>query len=95
VQRLTSMSVGKNLSPLSFIFALQRPLPFYAFDEDMFFRCKQQATLAQFIVVSLRRPMIESAERTIGVTREELYLLGLNCSRTPRPEVLLIIVLTN
>ncbi|WP_343232365.1 hypothetical protein [Trichormus sp. NMC-1] len=30
---------------------------------------KQQAEQAQFIVVSLRRPMIESAERTIGVTQ--------------------------
>jgi chromosome segregation protein len=83
VQRLTSMSGGeKSLTALSFIFALQRyrPSPFYAFDEvDMFLdganverlarMIKQQATLAQFIVVSLRRPMIESAERTIGVTQ--------------------------
>ncbi|MBF2075289.1 MAG: hypothetical protein IGS50_16225, partial [Synechococcales cyanobacterium C42_A2020_086] len=30
---------------------------------------KHQAQQAQFIVVSLRRPMIESAERTIGVTQ--------------------------
>ena len=30
---------------------------------------KHQATLAQFMVVSLRRPMIESAQRTIGVTQ--------------------------
>jgi chromosome segregation protein len=30
---------------------------------------KQQALQAQFIVVSLRRPMIESAERIIGVTQ--------------------------
>jgi chromosome segregation protein len=30
---------------------------------------KQEAQQAQFIVVSLRRPMIESAERTIGVTQ--------------------------
>ena len=83
VQRLASMSGGeKSLTALSFIFALQRyrPSPFYAFDEvDMFLdganverlakMIKQQATLAQFIVVSLRRPMIESAERTIGVTQ--------------------------
>ncbi|MBF2065064.1 MAG: chromosome segregation protein SMC [Calothrix sp. C42_A2020_038] len=83
VQRLASMSGGeKSLTALSFIFALQkyRPSPFYAFDEvDMFLdganverlakMVKQQAQLAQFIVVSLRRPMIESAERTIGVTQ--------------------------
>ncbi|MGB7444720.1 MAG: chromosome segregation protein SMC [Coleofasciculaceae cyanobacterium] len=83
VRRLASMSGGeKSLTALSFIFALQRyrPSPFYAFDEvDMFLdganverlarMIKQQATLAQFIVVSLRRPMIESSERTIGVTQ--------------------------
>ncbi|QSJ15712.1 chromosome segregation protein SMC [Nostoc sp. UHCC 0702] len=83
VQRLASMSGGeKSLTALSFIFALQRyrPSPFYAFDEvDMFLdganverlakMIKQQAKQAQFIVVSLRRPMIESAERTIGVTQ--------------------------
>ncbi len=83
VQRLASMSGGeKSLTALSFIFALQRyrPSPFYAFDEvDMFLdganverlarMIKQQTTSAQFIVVSLRRPMIESSERTIGVTQ--------------------------
>ncbi|NRB09002.1 MAG: chromosome segregation protein SMC [Richelia sp.] len=83
VRRLASMSGGeKSLTALSFIFALQRyrPSPFYAFDEvDMFLdganverlakMIKQQAQEAQFIVVSLRRPMIESAERTIGVTQ--------------------------
>ncbi|MGH7998915.1 MAG: chromosome segregation protein SMC [Brasilonema sp.] len=83
VQRLASMSGGeKSLTALSFIFALQRyrPSPFYAFDEvDMFLdganverlakMIKQQAQQAQFIVVSLRHPMIESAERTIGVTQ--------------------------
>jgi chromosome segregation protein len=83
VQRLSSMSGGeKSLTALSFIFALQRyrPSPFYAFDEvDMFLdganverlakMIKQQAGQAQFIVVSLRRPMIEASERTIGVTQ--------------------------
>lgn len=83
VQRLASMSGGeKSLTALSFIFSLQRyrPSPFYAFDEvDMFLdganverlakMIKHQAMQAQFIVVSLRRPMIESAERTIGVTQ--------------------------
>ncbi len=83
VQRLSSMSGGeKSLTALSFIFALQRyrPSPFYAFDEvDMFLdgsnverlssMIKQEAQQAQFIVVSLRRPMIEASERTIGVTQ--------------------------
>lgn len=83
VQRLASMSGGeKSLTALSFIFALQRyrPSPFYAFDEvDMFLdganaerlakMIRQQAQQAQFIVVSLRRPMIESSEQTIGVTQ--------------------------
>ncbi|MDX2256679.1 MAG: chromosome segregation protein SMC [Pseudanabaenaceae cyanobacterium bins.39] len=83
VQHLSSMSGGeKSLTALSFIFALQRyrPSPFYAFDEvDMFLdganverlskMVRKQASLAQFIVVSLRRPMIEASERTIGVTQ--------------------------
>lgn len=83
VQRLASMSGGeKSLTALSFIFALQRyrPSTFYAFDEvDMFLdganverlarMIKRQSEQAQFIVVSLRRPMIQSAERTIGVTQ--------------------------
>ncbi len=95
VQRLASMSGGeKSLTALSFIFALQRyrPSPFYAFDEvDMFLdganverlarMIKQQAQQAQFIVVSLRRPMIESAQRTIGVTQARgayTQVLGIN-----------------
>ncbi|MEA5573754.1 chromosome segregation protein SMC [Calothrix sp. UHCC 0171] len=83
VQRLASMSGGeKSLTALSFIFALQkyRPSPFYAFDEvDSFLDgfnverlskvVREQSSSAQFIVVSHRRPMIESAERTIGVTQ--------------------------
>jgi len=83
VQRLTSMSGGeKSLTALSFIFALQkyRPSPFYAFDEvDMFLdgsnverlarMIKSQTEQAQFIVVSLRRPMMEASQRTIGVTQ--------------------------
>ncbi len=83
IQRLSSMSGGeKSLTALSFIFALQhyRPSPFYGFDEvDMFLdganveklsrMVQKQAKLAQFIVVSLRRPMIEASEQTIGVTQ--------------------------
>ena len=95
VRRLASMSGGeKSLTALSFIFALQRyrPSPFYAFDEvDMFLdganverlsrMIKRQAEQAQFIVVSLRRPMIEAAQRTIGVTQARgayTQVLGIN-----------------
>ncbi|MEB3268727.1 MAG: chromosome segregation protein SMC, partial [Leptolyngbya sp.] len=95
VRRLASMSGGeKSLTALSFIFALQRyrPSPFYAFDEvDMFLdganverlskMIKHQAQQAQFIVVSLRRPMIEAAQRTIGVTQARgayTQVLGIN-----------------
>lgn len=97
VQRLSSMSGGeKSLTALSFIFALQRyrPSPFYAFDEvDMFLdganveklskMIQQQAKSAQFIVVSLRRPMIEAAQRTIGVTQAKgayTQVLGIKLS---------------
>jgi chromosome segregation protein len=34
-------------------------------------RVKKAASNAQFIVVSLRKPMIEAAERTIGVTMQQ------------------------
>ena len=98
VRRLASMSGGeKSLTALSFIFALQRyrPSPFYAFDEvDMFLdganverlskMIQQQAQQAQFIVVSLRRPMIEAAERTIGVTQARgayTQVLGINLAK--------------
>jgi chromosome segregation protein len=63
------------------IFSLQRycPSPFYAFDEvDIFLdganveklskMIRKQAQQAQFIVVSLRSPMIKASENTIGVT---------------------------
>ncbi|WP_298617663.1 chromosome segregation protein SMC [uncultured Thermosynechococcus sp.] len=95
VQRLASMSGGeKSLTALSFIFALQRyrPSPFYAFDEvDMFLdganverlakMIQQQSQEAQFLVVSLRRPMIEAAEHTIGVTQargQHTQVIGLD-----------------
>jgi chromosome segregation protein len=85
VQRLEAMSGGeKSLTALAFLFAIQqyRPAPFYAFDEiDMFLdgynadkvaqRIMKSSANAQFIVVSLRKPMIESAVRTIGVTMQQ------------------------
>ncbi len=81
MQRLEAMSGGeKSLTALSFIFALQwhNPAPFYAFDEvDMFLdglnvdrlakMVRKQANLAQFIVVSLRKPMLQQSDRSIGV----------------------------
>lgn len=84
-QRLEGMSGGeKSLTALAFVFAIQKymPAPFYAFDEvDMHLdginveklseMIKYQAKNTQFIVVSLRKPMIESANRTIGVTQKE------------------------
>lgn len=85
LQRLEAMSGGeKSLTALSLLFAIQqyRPAPFYAFDEiDMFLdsvnaekvarRIQNAASNAQFIVVSLRKPMIEAAKRTIGVSMQE------------------------
>jgi len=85
LQRLEAMSGGeKSLTALSLLFAIQqyRPAPFYAFDEiDMFLdgmnaervakHIMKSAANAQFIVVSLRKPMIEAAKRTIGVAMQE------------------------
>ncbi|MDP2845908.1 MAG: chromosome segregation protein SMC, partial [Candidatus Methanoperedens sp.] len=85
LQRLEAMSGGeKSLTALSLLFAIQqyRPAPFYAFDEiDMFLdgmnaervakHITTSAANAQFIVVSLRKPMIEAAKRTIGVAMQE------------------------
>ncbi|MCQ1534121.1 chromosome segregation protein SMC [Methanosarcina sp. KYL-1] len=85
LQRIEAMSGGeKSLTALAFIFAIQqyRPAPFYAFDEiDMFLdgwnvervsrRVKESGSKVQFIVVSLRKPMIQAANRTIGVTMQE------------------------
>jgi len=84
MQRLESMSGGeKSLTALAFVFAIQRylPAPFYAFDEvDMHLdginaeklaqMIKSQSSKTQFVVVSLRKPMIEAADRTIGVTQK-------------------------
>ncbi|MBS1194214.1 MAG: smc, partial [Methanomicrobia archaeon] len=85
VHLLSALSGGeKSLTTLAFIFAIQKylPAPFYAFDEvDMFldgFNVEQIASMirelagqAQFIIVSLRKPMIDSADRILGVTLRE------------------------
>ncbi len=84
-QRLGSLSGGeKALTALAFVFAIQRymPSPFYAFDEvdasldtmnveRIAQMVQNQSKDTQFIVVSHRKPMIESANRTIGVTQKE------------------------
>jgi len=83
--RLEAMSGGeKSLTALAFIFAIQRfkPAPFYALDEiDMFLdgaNVEKVAKLindisevAQFMVVSLRKPMIQEARYILGVTIQE------------------------
>ena len=82
VHLLSSLSGGeKSLTTLAFIFSIQRfvPAPFYAFDEvDMSLdganveriasMVKELAPSSQFVIVSLRKPMIDAAERIMGVT---------------------------
>jgi chromosome segregation protein len=82
VRLLSALSGGeKSLTTLAFIFSIQKhlPAPFYALDEvDMFldgYNVERIATLirelstnVQSVIVSLRKPMIESADRVIGVT---------------------------
>jgi chromosome segregation protein len=82
VHLLSSLSGGeKSLTTLAFIFSIQRyiPAPFYAFDEvDMSLdganveriasMVTDLAPTSQFIIVSLRKPMIDAAQRIMGVT---------------------------
>jgi len=82
VHLLSSLSGGeKSLVTLAFIFSIQKymPAPFYALDEvDMFLdgsnveriatMIKDLSANAQSVIVSLRKPMIERADRIIGVT---------------------------
>ena len=84
-QKLNSLSGGeKSLTALAFVFAIQQymPAPFYALDEvdsnldgmnveRLSEIIGEQAKNTQFIVVSHRKPMIESASRTIGVSQKE------------------------
>ena len=83
--RLEAQSGGEqSLIALSLLLAIQRykPAPFYVFDEvDMHLdginieraakMIKRCARNIQFIVISLREPMIEAADRTIGVAMQE------------------------
>ena len=82
VHLLSALSGGeKSLTTLAFIFAIQQymPAPFYALDEvDMFLDGSNVGRIAamisdltgsaQSIIVSLRKPMIERADRIVGVT---------------------------
>lgn len=82
VHLLSALSGGeKSLTTLAFIFSIQQyiPAPFYAFDEvDMSLdgsnveriatMIRELAQTSQFIIVSLRKPMIEGADRILGVT---------------------------
>ncbi len=82
VHLLSALSGGeKSLTTLAFIFSIQQymPAPFYAFDEvDMSLdgsnveriasMIRTIAAESQFIIVSLRKPMIDSADRIVGVT---------------------------
>ncbi len=82
VHLLSALSGGeKSLTTLAFIFSIQQymPAPFYAFDEvDMSLdgsnveriasMIRTIASESQFIIVSLRKPMIDSADRIVGVT---------------------------
>ena len=83
--RLEAMSGGeKSLTALAFIIAIQgyRPAPFYVFDEvdqnldgwnveRVAERVEKSSAEAQFIVISLRKPMLEQSNRIIGVTQTE------------------------
>ncbi len=103
MQRIEALSGGeKSLTALSFVFAFQRyaPAPFYAFDEvDMMLdgsnaerlarMVKRQSGSAQFVVVSLRRPMIENADHAIGVSlRSDGYsrVVGISEIQLPQEE---------
>jgi chromosome segregation protein len=105
MQRIEALSGGeKSLTALSFVFAFQRfaPAPFYAFDEvDMMLdgsnaerlarMVKRQSESAQFVVVSLRRPMIENSDHAIGVSlRADGYsrVVGISEIQIPDEEAL-------
>lgn len=82
VHLLSALSGGeKSLTTLAFIFSIQQhiPAPFYALDEvDMSLdgsnverigeMIRELSSTSQFIIVSLRKPMIEGADRILGVT---------------------------
>ncbi len=84
-QRLSAMSGGeKAITALALMFAIQKyqPSPFYALDEvdgnldginrnRVIEKIKEQSKNTQFIVVSHHKSMLESGDRTLGVTQKE------------------------
>ena len=84
-QKLSAMSGGeKSLTALAFVFAIQKylPAPFYALDEvdaslddinvdKLTEMIQKQSKNTQFIVVTHRKHVLESSDRTIGVTQKE------------------------
>ena len=103
VHLLSSLSGGeKSLTTLAFIFSIQRfiPAPFYAFDEvDMSLdganveriasMVKELAPSSQFVIVSLRKPMIDAAQRIMGVTiraDKSTLVTGVKAMSDPRNE---------
>lgn len=85
LKRIEALSGGeKTLTALSFLFSVlkYRPAPFYALDEiDMFLDDENVEKIAsliqkyskegQFVVVSLRKPMIKLADQLLGVTQQK------------------------
>jgi chromosome segregation protein len=85
VTRIDSLSGGeKSLTSMAFIFAIQRhqPSPFYYFDEvdqnldavnsELLSKMiRDNARVAQFIVVSLRKITLRQASHIYGVTQQE------------------------
>ncbi len=83
--KLGALSGGeKALTALALVFSIQKylPAPFYALDEvdasldtmnveRIAEMVRKQSSSTQFLVVSHRRPMIEAANRTLGVTQKE------------------------
>ncbi len=83
--RLEALSGGeKALAALSFVFAIQKNshAPFYAFDEvdkdldpinvdKLAKMVKEHSKNTQFVVVSHKPSMVQSSDRTIGVTQKE------------------------
>ncbi|MCP1716270.1 chromosome segregation protein [Methanocalculus alkaliphilus] len=97
VHRLNMMSGGeKSLVTLALIFAIQRymPAPFYGLDEvDMHLdgsnvegisrMIRTLSEHSQFISISLRKPMIQAADRIIGVTirpDKSTLVTGMKCN---------------
>ncbi|MCD8025311.1 MAG: hypothetical protein LUE64_07235, partial [Candidatus Gastranaerophilales bacterium] len=103
-QKLAGMSGGeKTLMALSLVFAVQRhlPSPFYALDEvdaalDGFNveriarMITKQSEKTQFIVISQRSQMVESADRIIGVTQKDKGVTKISGIKLNKQEALAV-----